>query len=520
MTFLLFCATTLFLAKRLLRYLRYLQQEEYAPSRFLGWVWSHRAFDRRGTLAILVCSLGYYYAPLGGALLLLAFAWWEGDPRKEGKLPLNMTARATRIYYLGWGITLALQCLLFLLSSPFLWIALVLLVQATPLVLAAATLCLAPDEARRQKKLMREARERWTAVSPYAIGITGSYGKTSTKHILGELLQTTLGATFWPDKGINTPMGITREIRSRLQKHTPYAVIEMGAYGPGSIKRLCDLTPPHAGIITGIGIAHLDRFGSEDIIRKTKGELAQAIPHNGILVCNGDNGGTRRLAQENPKKQTLLYGFDKTKGPLDCWIENYTATLEGARFVLHWEGERYEVKTPLLGKSAISNIAAAFTMACALGAQPALVVGAIAHLRPVKNRLELSKDEEITYLHDAYNSNPEGFTSALETLAILPATKRILMTPGMIELAGKRQEEHHRIGQKAAAVCDLAIIVGETNRQALMGGLKEGGMIPEKILLTATREEAFACLRAHASKGDAVLIENDLPDLYEAQERF
>ncbi|MFQ5729719.1 MAG: glutamate ligase domain-containing protein, partial [Waddliaceae bacterium] len=182
--------------------------------------------------------------------------------------------------------------------------------------------------------------------------------------------------------------------------------------------------------------------------------------------------------------------------------------------------ETFEASTPLLGKPAISDIAAAFTMACALGAQPEFVLGAIAHLKPVKNRLEIAKENEITYLNDAYNSNPEGFASALEVLSAIPAKKRILMTPGMIELAGQLQGEHKRIGRKAAQVCDSAIIVGDTNRKSLTDGLRSGGMTSDKIVQVENRDRAFQELRERLQAGDAVLIENDLPDLYEVQETF
>jgi UDP-N-acetylmuramoyl-tripeptide--D-alanyl-D-alanine ligase len=315
-------------------------------------------------------------------------------------------------------------------------------------------------------------------------------------------------------------MGVTREIRTLLRKSARYAVIEMGAYGQGSVKRLCGLTPPHAGIITGIGIAHLDRFGNQETIRQAKGELAQAIPDDGILVCNGDNIGTRRIAKENPKKHTFLYGFDNRERDLDCWISSYKITPTGTLFTLCREGKTFEATTPLLGKPALSNIAAAFTMACALGAQPEFILGAIAHLKPVNNRLEITRENQITYLNDAYNSNPEGFAAALEVLSAIPAKKRVLMTPGMIELAGQRQGEHERIGRIAAQVCDIVLVVGGTNRKSLTEGLQSGGMASDKIIQVETRERAFQELRGRLEAGDVVLIENDLPDLYEMQEKF
>ena len=295
--------------------------------------------------------------------------------------------------------------------------------------------------------------------------------------------------------------------------------MEMGAYGKGSIERLCQLTPPHAAIITCIGNAHLERFKSEEVILKTKAELAQAVPADGILVCNGDNPGTRRIAAEFPKKTTLLYGFDRQSGPLDCWITDWQTTPNGTTFTFVWKGESYQGTTPLFGQSSLSNVAAAFTMACALGSQPELVIASIANLEPVDNRLQVKRERGVTYLNDGYNSNPVGFAAALDVAQSLPGKRRILMTPGMIELGHQTREQHEKIG-KGGADLRPTLLVGETNREALTAGLEAGGMAKEKILFCATREEAFATLKGMTQDGDIILIENDLVDLYEAKPRF
>lgn len=525
----LFVANLVFAAKRLLRYLRYLQQEEYHVGRFTSWIKNQYAFDRRGTL-IAVCAAGLIaigvpviLSNLLGAAALLITAFFEEDPRKQGKVRLKMTPRANRIALAALVLYLLSFIAIAWTTVPdfsSLWLKSVLLFQFIPVYLAAACGILSWDETIRQKKYTQEAKQLLSQVSPLVIGITGSYGKTSTKDALGNLLQATLGPTFWPVKGVNTPMGNTREIRTRLQKGIQYAVFEMGAYGPGSIKRLCELTPPHAAILTCIGIAHLERFGSQETILKAKAELAQAVPSNGILVCNGDNPGTRRIARENPKQHTLLYGFDRNNGPLDCWISSFKTTLQGTLFTVHWKNQVYEGFTPLFGKPALSNAIGAFTMACALGSQPEYALGVIHNLYPVDNRLQVQTENSITYLKDAYNSNPIGFAAALEVMADLPGKQRILMTPGIIELGPQQYSENEQVGKKAAQVCDFTIIVGKTNKEALSSGLRAGGMSDNNIIFCQTREQAFTKLNALAQPGDLVLIENDLTDLYEVPARF
>jgi UDP-N-acetylmuramoyl-tripeptide--D-alanyl-D-alanine ligase len=511
-------AALLFTGKRLLRYLRYLQQDAYLPLRFLHWVWKEKAFDRKGTaIVLLAVILPFSWSWHAGAALLTAIALWEHNPLKQGKLTLQLTPRATRIAATAFTLYLPLQYLAAASHSAILQI---LLFQMTPLFLIAANGLLAPGESRSRRHYVREAKNALEKVNPFVIGITGSYGKTSTKNALAQLIQITLGPAFWPQQGINTEMGISRSIRESLKPFTEYAVIEMAAYGRGSIKRLCSLTPPKAGIITGVGLAHLDRFGSEETIYQAKSELAQAIPEEGILVCNGDNAGARKMASDYRKKTTLLYGLDNNRSDLDCVIIPMQTTFKGTHFSLIWKGQTYDGFTPLHGESALSNCAGAFTLACALGANPQFAVAALSTLAPVRNRLQMTTDNKRTYIHDAYNSNPDGFISALNVLKQLPAKKKILMTPGMVELADRNEEMHRKVGKYAAGICNLAIIVGKTNRDSLNNGLLDGGLKQAQVIHAEHRSEAFEQLSIHLEQGDAVLIENDLPDLYENRETF
>lgn len=514
--FLLSCI--IFSVKRLLRYLRFLQQDAYIPYRFIEWIKKEQAFDKRGTtIVILSAVLPSAWSFKVCAVILLLVTIFEENPLKQGKLKLHLTPRAKRIFAVALLIYLPLQLLASLYLPIFGQVA---LFQSLPFLLLGAIFLLSWDEKRRQKIFISEAKKQLAKVSPYIIGITGSYGKTSTKDALSQLLQVTLGSTFWPEKGINTDMGITRAIREQLKPQTKYAVIEMAAYGVGSIRRLCKLTPPQAGIITCIGLAHLDRFGNQQTIYRAKSELAQEIPDDGILVCNGDNKGSRQIAIEFRKKTTLLYGLDNKKNDLDCWIDSLATTNKGTHFHITWKQKTYEGFTPLHGETALSNCAAAFTMCCALGANPEYVCAALSTLIPVSNRLQISKHNDRTYIHDAYNSNPDGFIAALDVLGQLPAKKRILMTPGMIELADQNLDMHHKVGRQAAKVCDLAILVGKTNRESLTLGLLTGGFKQEQIISVEHRSEAFEKLATVLDKGDAVLIENDLPDLYEHKESF
>lgn len=526
--------------RRLLSYLRYFQQEEYSQARFKEWLTSKRAYDRRGTtLTVGVAILAFlshgaveeFLLAITGALCFLSIVLLtEEDPRVSGKIKLNMTQRASKIAYVSFGIFAALVCLPIALScfsccastTPFDTLALlsIVLVQTPPALLVVANKLLWPAEKALQDKYYNDAKRILREVNPLVIGITGSYGKTGAKAALGDILTQCLGPTFWPRKSINTIMGITRTIRETMKPHHAYAVIEMGAYNIGSIKRLCDFTPPRAALVTAVGIMHLERFGSPENVFKAKSEIAQALPQDGILVCNGDSPNARRMAVEQKRDTTLLYGLDQNAGQLDCYATAITFDDKGSRFTIHWKGQAYPARTPLLGRPAISNILGAFTMACALGANPAYAAACLANLEPVDNRLVLDRKAGVSYLRDAYNSNPIGFAAALEVLKTLPATRRIVMTPGMIELGDQQSAENRRLAALSASIADIIIVVGHVNRESILAGLADAQCPKEKIVTVPAREDAFAWLNAQGAKGDLVLIENDLGDLHEGAVRF
>jgi UDP-N-acetylmuramoyl-tripeptide--D-alanyl-D-alanine ligase len=528
-------ATILFFTRRGLRYLRYFQQEEYNGTRFKDWFLEKSAFDKKGTLVALIAAAASKFATGGdmtlclivcliaaAALVFVGFS--EEDPRVVGKIKLNMTDRATAIYNLALGIY-AIAVIAIISGAYFLglgesiywyWLIAVGLVQLSPISIVIANSILWPNEFKKQQAFLQEAKDILADYQPYTIGITGSYGKTSTKAILGGILEA-IEPTFWTPGSINTEMGITRQIRENLKPQQQIAIIEMGAYQIGSIAKLCRFTPPNAGLVTAVGVMHLERFGGAENIYKAKCELAQAVPQNGILICNGDNPGARQMATDYPKDTTILYGLEPEQGHLDCWMSDIDANIEGTKFVIHWQSKEYPGFTKLLGVPMLSNLVGAFAMACALGKDPDYVIAAIYNVEPANNRLNLRKNGDGFILDDSYNSNPIGFASALEVLEALEGGRKILMTPGMVELGDIQAEENRQVALKAASICDLAIIVGDTNKEALVAGLKEGGLSDDKLMEFPNRDLALAYLtsKEHRQAKDLILIENDLPDLYE-----
>jgi UDP-N-acetylmuramoyl-tripeptide--D-alanyl-D-alanine ligase len=547
-------ASGFFFHKRGLRYLQYLQQEDYNGTRFWQWCQRKRAFDRRGTSVAfingIVCGLfagfNFAYGCVMGILLTLGLFWTaarEEDPTKSGKVTLKLTERAKRIFGTAesiYGLVLFGLVVFTLLATgrlapAFIWFSQVILFQLQPVILIGAKVLLDREEDEIQNRFAGEARQILGKVSPIVVGITGSYGKTSTKVILSEIL-VAVAPTFTTPRSINSFMGVTREIRERLLPRHRFAVIEMGAYQLGSIKKMCGLTPPKVGLITAVGEMHLERYGTVENVFKAKSELAQALPADGILIANGDYELCRRIIQENPKQKTLLYGLDKEKGPLDFYLFDIQTSESGSNFKIRTGKVEYSGFTKLLGKPMLSNLLAAFAVAAALGVAPEVALAAIRNVKTEANRLEPVKtnlqglalisngnkrDARIMRLNDAFNSNPVGFKSALEVLGELPGNRKILVTPGMVELGDRQASENETAGKTAASICDFVVVVGETNKDSLLKGLENGGFEKDKIQVQPNMKEALSFLAAqYCADGDVVLIENDLPDLYESTPIF
>jgi UDP-N-acetylmuramoyl-tripeptide--D-alanyl-D-alanine ligase len=213
-----------------------------------------------------------------------------------------------------------------------------------PLILVVSNALLDPYEKDLQEGFANEARKILSSVHPFVIGITGSYGKTSSKVILTDILNS-VSPTFTTPRSINSYMGVTREIRERMKPHHKYAVIEMGAYYTGSIKRMCSLTPPNAAIVTAVGAMHLERFGSQENVFKAKSELPEALPKDGILVINGDYDYCRKMGENHKDKRVFVYGLDEEKGPVDALMYDIEPTEKGTNFAIRWQGKVYTGST-------------------------------------------------------------------------------------------------------------------------------------------------------------------------------
>lgn len=503
-----------FAYRRLLVYLHIFQQEEYDGQRFLPWLVRTASFDRKLTFVLLIT--GYFLPMVYGAAFLVA-ALTEHNPKKVGKKKLVMTQRATRIY----ATALVLAIIMALITTQAPWWGWLIAVQLLPVLLVLANIALKPYEAYIQKKFLNEAKHKLKSLNPHIIGITGSFGKTSVKHMLGHVLSMQAPTLVTPGS-VNTPMGITRIIREQLRQDHHFFVVEMGAYGKNSIARLCALTPPKMGVLTALGHAHYERFKTLDMVARTKFELAEAVLENGGRLIAHDQVLEQPYATAFIAEQRDNFTLCGENADLDdVIIKSAIQTAEGLTIDLRFEHKTYRIQAPIFGLHHAGNIALVFAAAVRLGVPADVVVTALKSVPQVTHRLEVKPQTDGTVLvDDAYNSNPKGFYAALELLPVLQqATKgrRIVITPGMIELGDAHEAEHQKIGQKTAECADILIAVKPERIMPLVEAFKTNKTADQHYVACKSFAEAREWLLANKQAGDVILLENDLPDLYEAK---
>ncbi len=346
------------------------------------------------------------------------------------------------------------------------------------------------------------------------IGITGSYGKTSSKNILADILNIKY-ITLPTPKNLNTPYGLIMTINNNLDKFTDIFIAEMGAYRKGEIKELCDLVHPKYGILTRIGTAHLETFGSEENIQKTKFELIESLPKDGIGVLNRDDPKQVNYLLKNDCK-ILWIGIENKD--VDVLAQNIKCSNTGTHFYVIFKGDKkkYSFETKLLGQHNVYNILASLALGREFGISIPQLQQAVKAVRPIEHRLELKKLGNFYQIDDAYNSNPTGARNALEVLSMMPG-KKIIVTPGMIELGDKEAELNEKFGEQIAELskADYVILIGKKQTGPIRKGLEKKHFDMDKVIVYNNVLDAYTFIRGIKGKEDIyALFENDLPDTY------
>ncbi|MCR5154699.1 MAG: UDP-N-acetylmuramoyl-tripeptide--D-alanyl-D-alanine ligase [Lachnospiraceae bacterium] len=345
------------------------------------------------------------------------------------------------------------------------------------------------------------------------IGVTGSYGKTSVKFYLKTLLSAKYNVLCTPES-YNTPMGVVKTIRESLKPTDEIFICEMGARHVGDIKEICNIVHPHHGVITSIGPQHLETFFNMDNIKKTKFELGDALPEDGLLFLNGDNEYIKEKAPAY--KNTVFFHAASSKGNGKGYFAKDVALTEyGTEFTVvapSGEEERFAMK--LIGGHNVINVVGAIAVANTFGISLSDLKIPVRRIESVAHRMQMRNHGNVTIIDDAYNSNPTGSKAAVETLAMFKGL-RILVTPGMVELGSKEADFNRQFGVYAAECCDYILLVGKKRTLPIYEGAKSKGFDEKKLLQFDKLEEALNY--AYSIKGQEhkyILLENDLPDNY------
>ncbi|MBR6996710.1 MAG: UDP-N-acetylmuramoyl-tripeptide--D-alanyl-D-alanine ligase [Ruminococcus sp.] len=382
----------------------------------------------------------------------------------------------------------------------------------TPLLVPLSNLINKPVEKAVQNWYINDAK-RILSECPtlHKVGITGSYGKTSMKFYLDELLNSQYNTLKTPES-FNTPMGVTITIRRDLKPTHEYFICEMGARRVHEIKELCGIADPHDGIITSVGPQHLETFGSIDNVLNTKFELADHVKaKGGKIYLNGDNELIRKKAPEYPN--AVLYGLNEGN---HYRATDISVSDRGTEFtVTAPDGETQRFSMKLLGEHNVQNVLGAIAYAHGTGISLDKLTLPVKRIAAVPHRLQLlDKGGNMTFIDDAYNSNPSGCRAALNVLGLFDAC-RILVTPGMVELGAKQEELNFEFGQEAAKACDHIVLVGKAQTVPIYNGIKDAGYDMDNVFVADSLGEALDHVRAYqADKKKIVLLENDLPDNY------
>ncbi|HEY7849362.1 MAG TPA: UDP-N-acetylmuramoyl-tripeptide--D-alanyl-D-alanine ligase [Ktedonobacterales bacterium] len=518
---------------------RMYQIEEYEGRRLLAWsrqrAWLAPSATLAGAALALVIALVGLAAPADWRRAVAGLAWlagaavavalWRTLPAKKA---LVYTQRMRRILGVAAALVVILAALLVwaLLAQAPAPVALfggAVIALGGPLIVAplliSANWLLKPVEARIQAGFVARARAKYSRLAPLTIGVAGSYGKTSVKHILAALLQPAMETLPTP-KSYNTLMGVTRAINEYLEPRHRAFVVEMDAYAVGEIAAMCRLVDPTMALVTSVGPQHLERFGAVERIADALYELIAALPAGAPAVIYGGEALAAGLAERAAAAgyQVVRYGMEgENAGPLDVIASEISVDERATRFTWRWpaEGLEQRVAIPLLGQHNVLNVSAALVVIHLLGLPVDEAARDALRLEPAPHRLQLIPSPGgMTIIDDSYNANPVGVHNGLEVLRQMRGRHKILVTPGLVELGAVEEAENRRFGEHAATVCDHVILVGARQTQPIAEGLRAGGLPAERTHIVESLDEVTATLARIAGPGDVTLFANDLPDTY------
>lgn len=503
------------------RFLGILQASGYSNKKLFLWAGkkNNAAYPRlvllfmlcvlsHGVIALCFSFAGKWAAVAAlAAYLLFLILYFVAERHAALRSPVSFTPRLKRLYIICALVTavivyLSVTLLNFadhLAKNEIFSLLRYLPLSVFPLlslpIIALSNLIAKIYEVPHNKSFVRAAKRKMEGAKLTVIGITGSYGKTSTKQILNGILSKKYRVLSTP-RSHNTPMGLALCINSNELENYDIFIAEMGARHVGDIAELCAFCPPDYSIITGICPQHLESFKTEENIIKAKGEILS---------------GTKKCAVIAPDCYERFKDYACQKKSAECVFEIACAS-DGTEFTLTLGGESKRVKTKLLGAHSAQNIALAAQLAYELGMSLEEIATAVEELEFIEHRLQLIKNNGVNILDDGYNSNVKGAAAAIEVLKTFNGRK-IAVTPGLVELGILEESENYALGTRLVGL-DEVILVGDTLITPVKKGYLEGGGDKQKLHVVPTLFAAQDMLKGILQSGDTVLFLNDLPDIY------
>ena len=503
------------------KYMHMLQQNWYNDgNRYLKWVMNNfeKVFLVFDVLFVIFIFLKNKYAVISFVVFyIICYIVHKNKVSKEqSKKPLVITARIKRLY--TTMLILHLLCIIPMVilyndaSLPAYYVFVGLLVYINPFVIWLSNIINKPIEKMVFNHYKRMAKNKLKSMpNLMRVGITGSYGKTSTKNALNDILNVKFNS-FATEKSFNTMNGLMISINNKLDKFSDIFVAEMGAFRQGEIKEKAEFIEPQYGILTTIGSAHLEDFGCIENTQKAKFELIESLPRNGVAILNKDDEyQTSYKVKSKCKKVWVSMRFKEA----DVYASDVKLSNKGTTFKVKFADTKkvIELETKLLGSANVYNVLQAVALAHELGLSDEQIKIGVKRIATIEHRLELKKFADINIIDDAYNSNPVGSKMAVDVLGMMPG-KKIIVTPGMIELGDKQYEYNMKFGRQIAKVCDEVILIGEEQTKPILDGLKKEKYNEEKIHILNDVKKAFPLMRKLKDKETYVLLENDLPDIF------
>ena len=532
----------LLILKRAKYFLHMIQLEGYKNEQYIKWMENNsRVYSKKkkntlllGTIATFIylissiilinaklsVYLPYIYFIIWTAIMLMSIEKNIDEPKK----PLVLTNRAKRLYYTNIALNIITTVVIYFIYSLFtshfmLFLPIVIFMEMLlyyfqPLIMLLSNIIIKPVEKSINMHFYTMAQEKVKSMgSLNVVGITGSFGKTSTKFIIGTILSGKFKVLNTPES-YNTPMGLSKVINNDLKEDHEIFVAEMGARNIGDIRELAELVSPKIGVITSIGPAHIETFKNIDNIMKTKYELIEELPTDGVAIFNYDNEHIKKLADKTFKEK-ILYGLED-KESLDIYAEDIQVSEIGSTFMVKdKEGNSIRCTTKLLGKHNIYNVLAGVSVARSMGMSFEEIKEGIEKIEPIPHRLNMiNPGTGVIIIDDAFNSNPIGAKAALEVLSQFKEGRKIIVTPGMIELGSMEVDANREFGVNIGKVCDYVILVGEKRTTPIYEGLMEVNYNKDNVFIVNNLDEASVQIQKIVKPKDVVLFENDLPDNY------